>query len=478
MQLHKKQLHTHNILDSENVSSLLIKLAIPSFMGMFVQSFYNVINTIFMGRYVDSLAIAALSIVFPIQMIMYGLSQMVGMGGSSLMSRFIGSGEIDKAEHTLANGLTAGLIMAVIYTAAILPFAGFWLNLIGASDEVMVYAKPYLVIVISGTVINIMGMVLMAYTRAEGNTRVGMVAMVSGAVLSIILDIVFIPVLHMGVIGAGLATVISQTLVLVYIASYYFTGTSFLKVRLKNLRLKIDILKPMLSIGMAGFAQTAAGSISSILLINMIINYGGDSALSAYGIIQRISMFVGMPAMVFGQALQPILGFNYGAKRYGLALKAIQRAAIIASACTLLGFLIVYAIPGPIFRIFTDDPALLDVGIMASRLFFISLPFMGVMMVGQTIFQAIGQVGRAFITAFARPVGFLIPLVLILAHFWKLEGVFISFPSSDILTFFLTIGLAIPVIKQLRKLAEAEKPFISDNLDAELASGQTHGTNK
>jgi putative MATE family efflux protein len=451
MQLHKKQLHTHNILDSENVSSLLIKLAIPSFMGMFVQSFYNVINTIFMGKYVDSLAIAGLSIVFPVQMIMFGISQMVGMGGSSLMSRFIGAQEIDKAEHTLANGLTAGLIMAAVYTLAILPFAEFWLRLIGTSDEVMVYAKPYLMIIVSGTVINIMGMVLMAYTRAEGNTRVGMVAMVSGAVLSIVLDIVFIPVMHMGVIGAGLATIISQFLVLLYISSYYLSGSSFLKIRLKNLRLKMSILKPMAALGAANFAQTAAGSISSVLLINMIIRYGGDSALSAYGIIQRISMFVGMPAMVFGQALQPILGFNFGAKRFSLGLKAIKNAAIFASACT---------------RIFTNDPILVSVGIRASHLFFISLPFMGAMMVGQTIFLAIGQAGRAFITAIVRPVVFLIPLVLVMANLWGLEGVFLSFPSADILTFFLTTGLALAVIKQFRKLAVTEKPFIKDNLDA------------
>jgi putative MATE family efflux protein len=468
MQFHKKQLHTHNILDSENVNSLLFKLAIPSFMGMFVQSFYNVINTIFMGQYVDSLAIAGLSIVFPVQMIMFGIAQMVGMGGSSLMSRFIGSREIEKAEHTLGNGLTAGLIMAAIYTVAILPFAEFWLSLIGTSDAVMPYAKPYLMIVISGTVINIMGMVLMAYTRAEGNTRVGMVAMVAGAILSIILCIIFVPVLKMGVIGAALATVISQTLVLVYILSYYLSGSSFLKLRMKNLKLDFAILKPIFSIGVAGFAQTAAGSISSVLLINMIIKYGGDPALSAYGIIQRVSMFVGMPAMVLGQALQPILGFNYGAKRFGLGLKAIKQAAIIASALTLFGFIIVYAIPGPIFRIFTDDPELLNVGIYASRLFFLSLPFMGIMMVGQTIFQALGQAMRAFITAIVRPIVFLVPLVLIMARLWQMEGVFLSFPTADILTFFLTIGLAIPVINQLRKLAAADKPNTNGLLSPEL----------
>lgn len=457
MQFHKKQDHTHNILDSDHVGKLLITLAIPSFMGMFVQSFYNVINTIFMGQYVDELAIAGLSIVFPIQMIMFGIAQMVGMGGSSIMSRFIGAREITRAEHTLGNGITVGFILAVVYTIAILPFADYWLKLIGTSPEVMPYAKPYLIIIIANTIINVMAMALMAYTRAEGNTRVGMVAMVTGAILSIILDIIFVPVMHMGVIGAGLATVIAQVLSFAYILSYYLSGSSYLKIRLKNLRPDWSIIKPIFTIGIAGFLQTAAGSISSILLINMVIKYGGDVALSAYGIIQRLSMFAGMPGMVFGQAMQPILGYNYGAKRYGLGLKTISKAAVMASVCVLFTSAILYIFPKPIISIFSTDQELLDIGIHASRLFFVSMPLMGVMMVGQTIFQALGKALPAFITSFVRPIVFLIPLVLIMSNLWQLNGVFLSFPFSDILTFFLVVGLAIPIIRQMSKQAAMEK---------------------
>jgi putative MATE family efflux protein len=457
MQFHKRQDHTHNILDSERVGHLLVKLAVPSFMGMFVQSFYNVINTIFMGQYVDELAIAGLSIVFPIQMIMFGIAQLVGMGGSSLISRYIGAREEAKAERTLGNGLTAGVLMAAVFMIIVLPFSEFWLKLIGTSAEVMPYAKPYLIIVISCTVFNVFAMSLLAFTRAEGNTRVGMIAMITGAVLSIILDIIFVPVLHMGVIGAGLATVISQVVSLIYILSYYLSGSSYLKIRMKNLRLDFSILKPLFTIGLAGFLQTAAGSISSILLINMVIKYGGDVALSAYGIIQRLSMFAGMPAMVFGQALQPILGYNYGAKRYGLGLRAIKKGAVMATIAVVFTSAVLYLFPGPIISVFSNDQALLDIGIHASRLFFISLPLMGIMMVGQTIFQALGKAVQALITSFVRPIVFLIPLVLVMSNLWQLNGVFLSFPASDLLTFFLVIGLSLPVIYQLRKLAATQK---------------------
>lgn len=457
MQFHKRQDHKHNILESEHIGSLLFKLAGPAFMGMFVQSFYNVINTIFMGKFVDSLAIAALSIVFPIQMITWGLSQMVGMGGASVISRFLGAGKNADAERAIGNGVSISILLGIALTITIMPFAEFWLRLIGTSDEVMVYAKPYLIIITSCVTFNIFAMALLSFVRAEGNTRVGMVAMIMGAILSIILDAIFVIPLKMGVAGAALATVISQVVAMVYLLTYYLSGSSYLKIHLPNLRLDLKILKPIFAIGVSAFVQTAASSLSTILLLNMIINYGGDTELSAFGIVQRVLMFAGMPGMVFGQALQPILGYNYGAKRFGLALKSIKFSLIVSTSLTTLACIILYLIPGPIIRIFTDDPQLIDAGIHASMLVFISLPFMGAVMVGQTIFQAVGMALRSFITAIIRPVIFLIPLVFILSRTMGLDGVFLSFPGSDILSLALIAVLAMPVIRQFRKMAAVEK---------------------
>ncbi len=453
-----KQNHNPNILESEHVGRLLFKLATPAFFGMFVQTLYNVINTIFMGYFVSPNAIGGLSIVFPLQMFAWGIGMMVGMGGGSLISRCIGSGRTEDAERTIGNGISLGFIMSIAFMIIVLPFSNFWLRLIGADDTILPYASTYLIVIIAATPINTLATSLLNYSRAEGNARVGMTAMIMGALLSIVLDAIFIIPLHMGAFGAALATVISQAASLAYLLSYYLTGSSYLKIVLRNLRFKWQIFKEMMAIGVSSFVQTIASSLSAMILLRMVVNYGGDSALNAFGIIQRVMMFASMPAMVLGQAVQPILGFNYGAKRYHLALRAIIIAVTVGTSLSILAFAALYLIPEPIMRIFTDDMPTIEAGINASRLVFLSMPVMGALMVGQTIFQAIGKAGQAFILALGRPILFLIPIVLLMSHLWQLNGVFLSFPMADILTLILAAALVIPIIRQFRRDYVAEKP--------------------
>jgi len=453
----QKQSQTRNVLDTEHVGPLLVKLATPAFFGMFVQTLYNVVNTIFIGHSVGSLAIAGLSIVFPVQMLFMGVGMMVGMGGTSLISRFLGAGEHAKAERTLGNGITCIAILSVLITAIILPNVNGFLRLIGASSEVLPYARQYLVIIVSGTVFNVTGMALLNFVRAEGNARVGMIATMLGAVLNIILDAIFIVALHWGVKGAALGTIIAQIATLIYLSIYYLSGSSYLKFHKSNLRLDVKILKSMFSIGVSSFVQTTAGSLSAMFLLREVVAYGGDVYLGAFGIIQRVMMFATMPAMVIGQGVQPILGFNYGARRFSLALKALKIAAIASTSFSILAFMVLYFIPGSIIKIFSTDPALVSAGIYASRLVFFSMPIMGFVMVGSTSFMSIGKAAQAFITAIARPVVFLIPAVIILPRLLGLKGVFLSFPVSDLLTLTLTIILLVPIIKEFRKAAIVEK---------------------
>jgi Na+-driven multidrug efflux pump len=213
----------------------------------------------------------------------------------------------------------------------------------------------------------------------------------------------------------------------------------------------------MFSIGVSSFVQTTAGSLSAMLVIRQVVFYGGDTYLSAFGIIQRVMMFASMPAMVVGQGVQPILGFNYGAKRFTLALKALKIAAIASTTFSILAFTLLYLIPGPVFHIFSTDPQLVSAGIHASRLVFFSMPIMGFLMVGSTSFMSIGKAVQAFITAIVRPIVFLIPVVFFLPRFLHIEGVFLSFPCADMLTLGLTVILLLPIIKEFRKAAEAEK---------------------
>jgi len=447
----------HSVLNTDKIGKLMFKLSLPVFMGLFVQTLYNVINTIFVGQYTGSLGIAGLSIVFPIQVFGVGLGALAGIGGMSLISRLLGSLDHEGAEKALGNGIALSVILGVVVVIGILPFAEFWVKLIGASDAVLPYARDYLSIITIGMVFQIVGMSLLNYARAEGNARVGMIAMIMGAVLSIILSAVFIIWLDMGVKGAALATVIAQIVSMIYIFSYYLSGSSYLKIRMKNYAPDFKILKSMLSIGVGSFMQLFAGSLSSMILINMVISYGGDYALSAFGIVQRVFMFANMPAMVISQGSQPILGFNYGAKRFGHALKTMNLAFLASIVLSTIGFLVVYFIPEPIMRIFSDDPELVSIGAYAAKRIFLVLPLVGPMMVGTMVFQAIGKPVQAFIAAAARPVIFLIPAALVLAHFFNLDGIWLSYPVSDLLTFLLVVMIVLPILTTFRKAAAAAK---------------------
>jgi len=447
-----------SILDTDKIGRLLVSLSLPVFFGMFVQTLYNVVNTIFIGHFVGPLAIAGLSIVFPLQMMCWGLSMMVGFGASSLMSRYLGAGEPERAEHVLGNAVVINIVFSLALTAAILVNVNFWLRLIGASDEVLPFARDYAVIVIGGTVFNVFGNTLLNLVRAEGNSRVGMTAMIIGAVLNIILDSIFIVWLGWGASGAALGTVIAQIVAMVYLLSYYFTGSSYLKIRTAYLKLDFRILKDMLAIGVASFVQTVATSLSAMFVIRLVVEFGGDIALSAFGIIQRVMMFAFMPAIVFGQGMQPILGFNFGAKRYHLAIKSLTMAYIAATSLSFVAFFVLYFLPRPIISIFTTDASVVESAIYAARHIFISLPVVGTAMVGSSAFQSLGKATQAFITALARPVGFLIPAALLLPRFLGLDGVWYSFPVSDGLTFILTVILTIPIIREFRRAATGKTP--------------------
>ena len=451
------QNQSHNVLDTDRIGRLLMKLTMPMFFGMFVQTIYNVVDTIFIGHYVGSLGIAGLSISFPIQMLTMGIGSMVGVGGASLISRLIGGGGQRQAERALGNGITFSIIFSVLLMIIILPSVNFLLKLIGASENVLPLARDYLVIITSGAAFNIVSSVLLYFVRAEGNARVGMTTMILCSVLNIILDAVFIILLGMGVKGAALATVISQIVALIYVLSYYLTGSSYLKIRTSNFAPDLKILKSIFAIGIASFVQTIAGSLSAMFLIRMAVTYGGDIAISAFGIIQRIMMFTMTPGMVLGQGMQPVLGFNYGAKRYHLALKAITIPAVTSMVFSMAAFLVLFFIPEPIIRIFTNDTQLVAESIFAARRVFLVLPLFGFFNVGSLVFPSIGKAIESFIIAIARPIVFLTPLVLILPRYYQMNGLWLAFPGADVLTFLLTLALLIPLIRRFQKAAAMEK---------------------
>jgi putative MATE family efflux protein len=439
-----------SVLDDDRIGHLLLKLSIPAFFGLATMTLYNVVDTIFIGRYVGSLGIAGLSIVFPIQMLSIGIGQMAGMGGASLISRLIGARNILRAEHALGNALTAGVVLSVTIMLIGSVNVDFWLRLFGSSETILPYARDYMSIILIGMPFMTTAMALNFLIKAEGNARVAMTGMIIGAVSNIILDAIFIIPLQMGIKGAALATMLAHIISVAYFMSHYLLRKSFLRIHSRNLIIEWSILKSILAIGIASLARTMATSLSIILVNRTLVAYGGDLAVSTFGIINRIIMFAIMPGIVIGEGLQPILGFNYGAKRYGRALTAIKIAVAAATACCIGVFLVLYFVPEPFVRIFTTDNELIALGSYAAKRIFFASYLIGFIMVGSIVFQAIGKAVQSFITAIARAILFLIPLILTLPHFWQLDGIWLAFPITDALTFLLTLSLLIPQVRELK----------------------------
>jgi putative MATE family efflux protein len=383
-------------------------------------------------------------------MLSLGIGQMMGMGGASLISRLIGTNNTPRAEHTLGNSISSVIVLSAIIMVAGLADTDFWLKLMGASETILPFARDYMIIILIGTLFRTSAISLNGLIRAEGNARVPMTGMIIGAILNIILDAIFIIPLEMGIKGAALATVIAQSISFAYLMSYYFYGKSFLKIQLRNLVIEWALLRAILSIGIASFARTITSSLSAVFVNRILITYGGDYAVSAFGIVSRIMMFALMPGIVIGQGLQPVVGFNYGAKRYDRALRAIKIAIIVSTSLCVAAFLLLYFSPEPFIHIFTTDSELIALGSYAIKHVFLALYLIGFIMVGSLVFQSVGKAVQSFITSISRAALFLIPLIFILPRFMHLDGVWLAFPIADILTFMLTLVLLIPQIREFK----------------------------
>jgi putative MATE family efflux protein len=323
----------------------------------------------------------------------------------------------------------------------------------GASDDVLPHAREYLRIILFGIGFQIFGMALSGLIRAEGTARVPMIGMMVGALLNILLSGYFVGMVKMGVKGAALATLFSQLMSFLYLASFYRGKKTVFRLGLRDFRLSLSVLRPVFAIGFASFAMTLANSVSGVLVNHVLGSYGGDYAISAFGIINRIVMFAMMPSMVIGQGVQPIIGFNYGARRFDRAIRAINMAISAATLLSISIFFVLYSAPDTFIGVFTSDEDLLNLASEATRTMFLGLYFMGFVMVGSIVFQALGRARQSLVTSLSRPVFFFIPLVLILPYFFQLKGVWLAFPVSDFLTFLLILSFLIPEINRLRRAA-------------------------
>ncbi|MEA1984401.1 MAG: MATE family efflux transporter [Euryarchaeota archaeon] len=442
----------NTMLANENIGNLIVKLASPAIVGLVMQAVYNLVDTIFVGRGLGDqsmLGIAGISVAFPVQMLMMAIALGVGIGGASIISRSLGAGKLERAERTVGNMVTMVILASLIFTVLGLMFMEPMLALFGASSTVMPFASEYTYYILIGTVFFTFSTAMSNAIRAEGNTFFAMALMLVGSITNIILDPIFIFEFGMGIKGAAIATVISQILSTLMVIYYYASNRATVSFVPHTLRPDPSIIQESTYIGMSEFLFNVMESSLFLLFNQSLLYYGGDVAIAVFGIIIKVFMLTLMPIIGIKQAIQPIFGFNYGASNFDRVKRTISLSSYIATGLCLLSTIIVFLIPEQIILIFSDDPALVSMGVPALKICYLMMPFIGAQVVATALLQSLGKSKESLILTLSRQIIFLPPLVVIFPLFFGLTGVWLSFPVSD---FLAAVVAVILMQKEARKL--------------------------
>ena len=442
-------------LGEENIGKLLMKFSIPAIVGMLVNALYNVVDRVFIGQIpggVGKIALSGVTVTFPIATLILAFGMLVGIGTAALISIRLGQQKKEEAEHILGNAVTLIILISIMVTVVGLIFLEPMLLKFGASEATLPYAKQYMTIILIGVIFQNVGFGLNNTIRSEGNPRIAMYTMLIGGILNTILDPIFIFVFHMGVTGAAIATVISQAVNTIWVLSYFFSGKSILKIRYKNLKLKIKVIKSIFAIGFSPFSMQIAASVVAIISNRSLAKYGGDLAIGSMGVITSIAMLVLMPIFGINQGVQPIIGYNYGAKKYDRVKHALKLAILAATAITTTGFILIQLFPTQLIGIFNKDPELIEIGVHGIRIYLLMLPIIGFQIVSSSYFQAIGKAKVSIFLSLSRQVLILIPLLFTLPRIFELNGVWMSGPSSDAIASILTAIFLYIEMKHLNEL--------------------------
>jgi len=430
-------------LGEENIGKLLKRLSLPAMMGMIVNALYNFVDTIFLGQFVGVDAIGALAISFPIQMVIMGFGTMIGIGAASAASRALGAKQIEKADHIVGNAFLSIFIIGIFLITFGREFLSPILILFGATDTLLPLAYDYMNIILMGSIFLTISMVSNNVIRAEGNAKTAMVSMMIGTGFNIILDPIFIELLGFGIKGAAIATVLGQILAFLYVTNYFYRGKSNFKIMPHHLKPNLEYLKEIFTVGFPTFMRQIAGSILAIVVNNSLGFYGGDLAISVYGVINRVMMFILMPMFGIVQGFQPIASFNYGAKNFSRVIEVLKVSVKFLIIYSTIGVLIIQLFPGIIIKMFNNDAELISLGKVAIRIVTIMIPLVGIQIISASLFQAIGKAGPALIISMSRQTLFLIPLVLLLPKLNNLGliGIYVAFPVADVLAILLSLYL-------------------------------------
>ena len=437
-------------LSEGNIPRLMIKYFIPSFIGVFVNALYNIVDRIFIGQGVSAVALSAVSVIFPVMLIMMALGMLIGIGAGVLVSINMGRRDMEKAEKVLGNSFILMVISSGLITLIGFLIKGPMLEMFGATAETIDYANDYLNVILVGAVFQVVGFSLNNVIRSEGNARIAMYSMILSAGLNMVLDPIFIFWFGLGVKGAAYATVISMMALTVWVLGHFYSKRSVVKLRPKHFRLEAGIIKEILAIGMAPFFMQTANSAVQALINTKLIRFGGDLAVGAMGIINSVVTLIVMSIVAINMATQPIIGFNYGAKAFHRVKETLRLAMIAATIISIGAFVLVQAIPESIVSLFNaSDPQLLALGRQGLRLAMIALPIVGFQVVAGNFFQSVGKAKIATLLTLLRQVIVLIPLLFILPNYFELTGIWISMPIADTCSAFI---VAYFITKEWKKI--------------------------
>ena len=429
---------TSNSFGTESIGKLLIKQAVPASIGILVMSLNILVDTIFVGHWIGSQAIAAINVVLPVSFFIAALGMAIGIGGSSIISRALGASEKSKALKTFGNQVT----MTIILTLTLVFFGLYYIDNIipvfGGKGTIFEPAKIYYQIVLYGVPFLALSMMGNTIIRAEGKPKYAMYAMMIPSITNLVLDILLINVMDMGMIGAAWATTGSYMLCFIFIFWFFISKNSEMKISLVDFKLQRSIVSEISNLGSVTLSRQAIVSITYLLMNNILFDFGGETSVTSYAIVSRMLMFALFPIFGITQGFIPIAGYNYGAQNYDRVKQAIRIAIIYAMVMASLVFVLLIGFPELITRMFTTDPLVIEKTPTAMRWVFAATPIIAVQLIGAAYFQAAGKAIPALLLTLSRQGFFFIPLIFILPLWYGELGVWMAFPVSDVLSTLVT----------------------------------------
>ena len=425
-------------LGTKPVGSLLMQYAIPAIVAMVASSLYNMVDSIFIGQGVGPMAISGLAITFPFMNLSGAIGACIGVGASTYLSVKLGQKDYSMAQRILGNSVVLKIITGIIFGAICLLFLDPILRFFGASDNTLPYAHEYMVVILLGNVFTHLYFGMNALLRAASKPKQAMYATIFTVVLNTALDPIFIYTLDMGIRGAALATILSQTTALCWQIKQFSNPHELLHFKRGIYKLDWSIIKNILAIGVSPLAMNTCSCIIVIFINTALVKYGGDMAVGAYGIANRIGFLFFMIVMGINQGMQPIAGYNYGAMHFDRMLKVLKLSMISATAIMAFGWLVGELMPYPCARLFTTDAELIEQAVKGIRLNMIAFPLIGSQAVITNFFQSIGKAKISIFLSLSRQMIFLFPLLVARPPMLGVDGVWLALPASDTVAFIVT----------------------------------------